>query len=415
MPTLVTFGKVSLVAAGIALSPLPALADDVVLRWNEVAVTATVTAAQGPLPQIRSLAIVHVAMHDAVNAITGEFATYRAVEDVPVDASPEAAAITAAHTVLVTLFPTQAATLDAARAATLLAEGLDETDPGIGVGAGVAAAILAIAAQDGANLAQFPYTAPGAGSPGVWVPVDARPPVLPGWGNNVPWVLKSGSQFRPDAPPALSSGRYARDLNEVADLGARTGSTRTPEQSDLARFWLASPTIIWNQVARQMIAARALDLSSTARTLALFYIAGADASIACWDAKYVYNYWRPFTAIRQADLDDNPKTIADPAWEIFLTHGQHPEYPSGHTTNSGAMAAALALVLGEDSGVPLVVSSPTNVGFVREWATPDEGVAEVVEARIYSGFHFRTADEVGVRLGRQVARFVVQHALRRVR
>jgi hypothetical protein len=145
---------------------------------------------------------------------------------------------------------------------------------------------------------------------------------------------------------------------------------------------------------------------------ALFYLAASDAGVACWDAKYTYNFWRPYTAIRQADTDDNSHTIADPAWEIFLTHGQHPEYPSGHTTNSGAMVAVLNLLFGADPGVALAVTSPTNVGFERAWATPGEGLAEVVEARIWSGFHFRTADEVGVRLGRQVAQFVYRHALR---
>jgi hypothetical protein len=264
-------------------------------------------------------------------------------------------------------------------------------------------------------MATFPYTAPGAGNPGVWVPVDARPAASPGWGNVVPWVLRSGSQFRPDGPPALDSGRYTRDFIEVWELGGKTGSTRSQLQSDIARFWLAAPAVLWNQVLRQILTARGPDLSTTARMFALFYLAASDAGVACWDAKYTYNFWRPYTAIRQADTDDNSHTIADPAWEIFLTHGQHPEYPSGHTTNSGAMVAVLNLLFGADPGVALAVTSPTNVGFERAWATPGEGLAEVVEARIWSGFHFRTADEVGVRLGRQVAQFVYRHALREKR
>jgi hypothetical protein len=401
--------------ASLVLAPLAARADDVVFTWNQVALGATGTASQGPLPQIRSMAIVQVAIHDAVNAITGDYETYRPVSDVPHHAAPEAAAIAAAHKVLSTLFPAQAATFDAARVASLAAEGLTEDDPGIDVGDGVAAAILAIAAADKSNLANFPYTAPGAGNPGVWVPVDARPPVAPGWGNVVPWVLQSGSQFRPDGPPALDSGRYARDFNEVWELGGKIGSIRSQLQSDIARFWLAAPAVLWNQALRQIAAARGLDLSEAARAFALVYLAASDAGIACWDAKYVYNYWRPYTAIRQADLDGNPATAVDPAWEIFLTHGQHPEYPSGHTTNSGAMVAALNLLFGDDPGVPLTITSPSNPGVVRNWATPDEGLAEVIEARIWSGFHFRTADEVGARLGRQVAQFVVHRALRRAR
>lgn len=405
----------AVVLAGLALAPQAARADDVVLTWNQVALTATVAAGQGPLPQIRSMAIVQLAVHDAVNAIAGDYETYRPVEDVPHHAAPEAAAIAAAHKALVTLFPAQAPTFDAARMASLAAEGLTEDDPGIDVGESAAATILAIAAADRANQANFPYTAPGAGNPGVWVPVDARPPVAPGWGNVVPWVLQSGSQFRPDAPPALDSGRYTRDFIEVAEFGAKTGSTRSQLQSDIARFWLAAPAVLWNQALRQIVVARGLDLAATARAFALVYVAASDAGIACWDAKYVYNFWRPYTAIRQADLDGNPATVADQDWEIFLTHGQHPEYPSGHTTNSGAMAAALVHVFGDDPGVPLSITSPNNPGFVRNWSTPGEGIAEVIEARIWSGFHFRTADEVGARLGRQVAQFVVHRVLREAR
>jgi hypothetical protein len=399
----------------VVLLPLDARADDVALTWNQVALDATVTANQGPLPQIRSMAILHLAVHDAVSGITGGYETYRPVGEVPHGASPEAAAIAAAHKVLVSLFVAQSTNLNGLRAASLAAEGLTEDDPGIDVGEAAAAAVLAIAAADKSNMANFPYAAPGAGHPGVWVPVDGRPAATPGWGKVVPWVLRSGSQFRPEGPPALDSGRYTRDFVEVWELGGKTGSTRSQLQSDIARFWLAAPAVLWNQVLRQILTSRGPDLAATARMFALFYLAASDAGIACWDAKYTYNFWRPYTAIRQADLDDNPRTIVDPAWEIFLTHGQHPEYPSGHTTNSGAMVAVLNLLFGADPGVALTVTSPTNVGFERTWATPGEGLAEVVEARIWSGFHFRTADEVGVRLGRQVAQFVYRHALREKR
>ena len=399
---------------GLLLLPPDARAD-VAFTWNQVALDATVTANQGPLPQIRSMAIVHLAMHDAVNGITGDYETYRPVVDVPHGASPEAAAIAAAHKVLVTLFGAQSASLNGLRTASLAAEGLTEDDPGIDVGEAAATAILAIAAADKSNLANFPYTAPGAGNPGVWVPVDGRAAASPGWGNVVPWVLRSGSQFRPEGPPALDSGRYTRDFLEVWELGGKSSSTRTELQSAIARFWLAAPAVLWNQVLRQILAARGPDLAATARMFALVYLAASDASIACWDAKYTYNFWRPYTAIRQAHTDDNPETIADSTWEIFLTHGQHPEYPSGHTTNSGAMVAMLNQLFGEDPGVPLIVTSPTNLDLERTWDTPSQGLAEVVEARIWSGFHFRTADEVGVRLGRQVAQFVFRHALREQR
>ena len=393
----------------------PAVASDAVLDWNQIALAATVTAGQGAVPQTRSMAIVHVAMHDAVNAITGQYRTYLSHTAPPVGADAEVAAIGAAHSALIRLFASSSAikdTVNAARAAALAARGLTDTDPSVAFGDRVGAAIFATRANDGAAQANFPYVAPGAGLPGVWVVVGTAPIVLPGWGNVRPWVLTSGSQFRPDAPPSLDSGRYARDYNEVRELGAVNSLVRTPEQTQIATFWTGSPSAIWNVVARQVIVGRNLDLSSTARALALMYLAASDSGIACWDAKYTYNFWRPITAIRNADVDGNDATVADPAWEpLFATH-QHPEYPSGHASNSGAMAGALALIFGDDPGVPIEATSATNPGFVRHWTTFSEGVQEVIEARIYSGFHYRTSDEVAARLGGKVARYVFNHALR---
>jgi hypothetical protein len=402
-----------IIAVGLLATPSSARAIDPVLEWNQVALAATVTAAQGPNPQTRSMAIVHVAVHDAVNSITGQYQTYLSLGPAPVGASPEAAVIGAAHRALITLFsaPSQVAIFDAARTASLAGHGLSESDPGVGWGETVAGLVLALRGTDGASAAQFAYSAPGAGNAGVWLPVGGAAPVLPGWGKVTPWVLRSASQFLPDEPPALDSGRYARDYNEVKDLGAATNTTRTAEQSDIARFWLASPSLIWSAAARQVVEARGLDLSSSARAFALVYLAGADAGIACWDAKYTYNFWRPFTAIRNGDADGNDDTVPDSGWVAFLTTPQHPEYPSGHATNSSAMAMMLALLFGDDPGVNLTITSPTNAGFVRHWTTFSEGLDEVIEARIYSGFHYRTSMETGARLGRQVARFVKNHAL----
>jgi hypothetical protein len=141
------------------------------------------------------------------------------------------------------------------------------------------------------------------------------------------------------------------------------------------------------------------------------YLAQSDAGIACWDAKYTYNFWRPQTAIRNGDLDGNDATVADPTWTPLFPVPQHPEYVSGHSTNSSAMANALAYLFGDDPGVSIVATSPTNPGFPRQWATFSQGVDEVIDARIYSGLHYRTSDETGARLGRQVAQFVVHHAI----
>lgn len=400
-----------MLAAIVSAIPALSAASEVVLEWNQIALAATVTAGQGPNPQTRTLAIVHVAMHDALNAITREYRLYSPRGAVPFGASPEAAVIAAAHRSLRELFTAQSATLDAARQASLAARALSETDPGIAIGESVAAAILARRAADGASLATFPYTAPGAGSPGAWVPVGGAAPVLPGWGQVTPWVIRKASQFKPGRPYPLESKLYAADYDEVRQIGARVGSTRTSTQSEMVRFWLATPSAIWNGVARQVIEARQLSDSSAAQVLAHMYLAAADAGIACWEAKYRLNYWRPFTAIRNGHLDDNHRTDADPAWEAFLTTPQHPEFPSGHSTNSGAMATVLMLAFGDKPGISIVATSPTNPAFPSTWTRFSEGIAEVVDARIYSGFHFRRANEAGALLGTRIANYIVKRSL----
>jgi hypothetical protein len=228
----------------LLLTATRVVANDAVMDWNRIALAATVTAGQGAVPQVRSMAIVQTSVHDAVNAITGEYATYLATGPVPSHASPEAAAIAAAHYALTRLFPLQAASLNTARAASLAAGGLSEGDPGIAVGEAAAAAILALRSSDGSAQAQFPYMATGAGNPGVWVAVGSPPVVLPGWGRVTPWVLRSGSQFRPDDPSSLDSERYARDYNEVKEVGSINSLIRTPEQTQIALFWNASPSAI---------------------------------------------------------------------------------------------------------------------------------------------------------------------------
>ena len=399
-------------ASSMCITSVPARAEDVVMEWNRIALAATVTAGEGPNPQARSMAIVHVSVHDSVNAMTHEYETYLRIPPGPRIGSPEAAAIASAHYALTHLFPSQAASLNGSRVASLAARGLSDTDPGIAFGETIAAAVLSRRSNDGAAQAQFAYTAPGTGTPGVWVAAGTAAPVVPGWGQVTPWVLRSGSQFRPDGPPALDSGRYTRDYNEVRDLGSLTSLIRTTEQTMIASFWRASPSVIWNTVARQVVDAHGLDLSARARVFALMYLATADAGIVCWDAKYVFNFWRPMSAIRNGDADGNDDTLGDPAWQPLFPTPQHPEYVSGHSTNSSAMATALSLLFGDDPGVLIVATSPTNAGFERRWSTFSEGVEEVIEARIYSGMHYRTSDEVGARLGRTVARFVVNHALR---
>jgi hypothetical protein len=291
----------------------------------------------------------------------------------------------------------------------LAAHGLSDDNPGIAFGESAAAAILAARANDNSAQAQYDYTVPGAGNPGVWTRINNAPALLPGWGNVTPFVMKSGDQFRPEAPPALDTEQYAKDYNEIKEIGKSDSLTRTALQSQIATFWRASPTAIWNPVLTQVLATHDLNLSSTARAYAIFYLAAADASIACWETKYVYNSWRPMLAIRAGDIDGNDATVGDPTWTPFVPTPPHPEYSSGHTTNSSAMASVLESLFGED---PEMTISVTLSGITRQWSTFDQAVGEVIDARVYSGIHFRTADEVGARQGRQVAHFVLTHALR---
>jgi hypothetical protein len=400
------------VVIGCSVASPAASTPDAVMEWNQIALAATVTAGQGPLPQIRSMAIVQIAVHDAVNAVTRDYETYLDIRRRWWGASEEAAAIAAAHHALVALFPAQAQALNDARAASLAARHLRTTDPGIRLGEAVADAILLRRSTDGAAQAQFPYTAPGAGSAGVWTPIGTAQALLPGWGNVTPWVLRRAAEFRPDAPPSLSGRRYTRDYNEIKEIGSLTSVTRTAEQTNIARFWLAPPSVIWNGVARRVIEARDLELSSKARTFALLYLVAADASIVCWDAKYAYNYWRPQNAIRGGDADGNDQTLGDPGWTPLFPTPPHPDYLSGHTTNSSAMATVLRELFGDRPGMPIVATSTTNVGFERQWESFTEGVDEVIDARIYSGIHFRTADEVGAWVGRDVAHHVMRRELR---
>jgi hypothetical protein len=401
-------------AAWLAGTPVQA-AESVVVDWNAIAITAAGASGQNSLLQERCFAITSVAVSDAVNGITRRYSRYASTLPPPAGGSPAAAAVGAAYRALSQLLPTQGLFLSTMLTQSLAKFGVSQADPGFAYGEAVADEIVALRAADGAAVAQFPYTAPNAGAPGVWVPTPPAfaPALLPGWGSVQPWVLASAAQFRPDDGPDLTSARYARDLNEVKDLGALASATRTADQTNIAKFWLASAALIWNPVLRQVVLDLGLDESEAARDFALLNVAGADARIACWDAKYAFNFWRPVTAIQHADEDGNPATDPDPAWTPLVATPNFPEFVSGHTAVSGAMSMVLRLLFDDDPGVPFTATSPTNPGFERHWATFSEGLREVIDARVYAGIHFRSSDERGARLGRQVGRCVVAHAFRR--
>jgi hypothetical protein len=399
----------TMILAGFA----PRADADVVTDWNVQLLK--VPSAVGP-PQARVLAIMHVAMHDAINSITGEYQTYRRPAQAPFGASPVAAGAAAAHRVLVTLLPaSMISDYDKALDDSIKEIPEPERTWGVNVGEDVASRLLAERSHDGFSVV-VPYT-PGSG-PGAWVPTPpaSLPALLPGFGQVVPFALHGGDQFRPDGPPSLTSEEYAADVNEVQRRGDVSGETlgyRSHAESATARFWLGNSIPIFMQIARQISLDRGLGLSENARFFALVSIAGVDAYIAAWDAKYTFNFWRPVTAIRQADLDGNPATIGDPAWLPLGTTPPFPDYVSGHTTYTGAFVHVLQSVFGKDSITFTVINLNVPADEQsRTYHSLGELSDEMIEARILAGIHFRTADVDGDRLGRQVAQFALTHVLR---
>lgn len=405
----------ALLSLAALLPPLTAKAD-AVGDWSAIASTVVVTnAARYPSAAIIDFAYVHAAIYDAVNAIDGRYSVFAVTPTTPAaGASPEAATAAAAYTILRTFFPTQWAFLDGVYAAYLagIPDGAAKTS-GVAVGSEVAAAFLASRSGDGRN-ASVPYVF-GSG-PGVYqlTPGAAPPPVSPA----VPWVaqmrpfaLESPSQFRAAGPPDLSSDQWATDFNEVKASGALTGSVRTPEQTEIGRFYVENPAVQVNRNIRGIAAAQGLQLPDSARFFAQTYVAAADSLIACWDSKYYFNFWRPVTAIRAADTDGNVATEPDPAWAPISNTPIHPEYPAAHGCLTSSLAHTLSDFFGTKKlnvtltstsvpGVPLATHTFTNT---------DDMIKEIIDARIYAGFHYRTSAVHGTVMGKKVAHWVSKH------
>jgi hypothetical protein len=339
-------------------------------------------------------------MYDAVNAIDGGARPYAVRPPVRRPASPDSAAIEAAYQVLLVEFPSQQSELDVAREQSL--SGFDEParSNGIAVGAAVARQLLEFRAADGRNDV-VPYT-PGSG-PGVWVPTPpgflaAAGPFL---ARVVPFTMRRPWQLRPEGPPALRSHRYAAEYNEVKALGQKESPTRTPEQTATATFWEPLTGTVWPASIRRVSSERGLDLPTGARFQAAAFAAFADALIACWDAKYHFNFWRPVTAIQQGDVDGNRYTSADPAWEPLFVTPNFPEYPSGHACATAAVAHVMEDFFPHDLVIP---ARNIRTGEERFYSRARDVVDELVEARMLMGIHFRTANEDGADIGRRVAR-----------
>ena len=388
-------------AALIALSVSASARADTVTDWNANAVNALVTTAgQSPTVSTVHLAMVHAAVYDAVNSIDERYEPYLVEVRARDWYSKDAAAATAAYRVLLGIVPTQEPSLTTLYNASLagIPAGAAK-DAGVRVGEVAAAAMLADRRNDGRGGA---YRFPAPASP----PVGQWRPVLPAFGNDPAAWIKDVRPFLirepydSPAPYPLTSRKYAREFDEVKAVGAASSATRTADQTDAARFWMEGPQP-WTRAARQLAIDRGLRSIDSARMFAMLYTTGADALISVWNGKAEYLFWRPITAIREAGQDDNPATEADTAWLPLIPTPPYPDQPSGLSGVSAAMGEALEQVFGHR--VRFSVSSLSS-GTTRSYRSFDEAVDEVVDARVWSGIHFRKADEDGAELGHEVAR-----------
>lgn len=376
---------------------------DVVLEWNTVALQTTGDAPFGLLGQARSLAICHVAMLEAIGATT------RALESLPGPeryAARQAALVAAAHHVLSQLHPAAVSVLDAARWASMarIPDG-SAKDAGVALGEQVADRVLARRAQDGsANaVAHVAVAAPGHWQP---TPPGFLPPLAPHWGSVTPFVLDRGDQFRPPPPPALDDAIFARDIAETKRVGAADSTVRAPDRSDVARFFAAPGPVFYNPAARQLAEARGLSLEENAGLFARLNSAMADALIACWEAKYHYDFWRPVTAIAAAA----PDAIAPAAsWTSFVLTPPFPSYPSGHACAGAAARVVLEHEFGPD-GFEVTLTSPAAPELRRSYHAWEEILDDVNDARVFGGVHYRFDQEQGGELGRAVGEYDEAHS-----
>jgi hypothetical protein len=398
--------------AAPAAGPPPA---DVVLQWNEVALQAIKTARTPPPLAARNLAMVHTAIYDAVNGITHTHQTYRVSVNPSGPTCLRTAAAIAAHRVLVSLYPGQVESFDTALDTSLEAiEDGEKKTAGARLGQQVAEDILAWRAGDKSDrpIAYTPRVAVGSWRP---TPPGYKAAMLPHWRYVTPFAMTSTRPFQPPAPPALDSEVYTRDFNEVKMLGARQSTVRTPEQTVIALFWddsegTVTPPGHWNRVAQAAARQRRLTLPETARLFALLNISLADAAILCWECKFQNAFWRPVTAIHEADRDGNPATLPDAEWMSLLTTPPFPSYTSGHSTFSGAAAAALIRFFGSDE-VPFTLVSDGTPDAPRTYRGFWQAAEEAGRSRIFGGIHYQFENREGLASGRALGEWVVANVL----
>jgi membrane-associated phospholipid phosphatase len=365
------------------------------MAWNSAFIAALRAETTPPSLAARNLAILHSAMYDAGKSTRGQ------------DAEEFVASVAAVHRVAVSLYPSRRATFDELlQSQSASVEKNAAVLAALALGEQAAATILKERSNDGSSTT-VPYIP--STEPGKWRRTAPyfRPPESPHWALVKPFALESPSQFRPAGPPPLSSTDWVNDFNLTKQLGGKNSAARTPDQTQAARFWsdfsyTSTPPGHWNEIAAVVARQRHLSLMETARLFALLNVALADAGIACWDAKYAYNSWRPVTAIRAAEADGHPETLPDPVWEPLLHTPAHPEYPSGHSTFSGAAAAILIHFFGTDN-IAFEIGSDALPGVTRSFQSFSQAAEEIGLSRIHGGIHFPSADRDGRKLGAAIA------------
>src|SRR3989449_1588889 len=380
----------------------------IVIAWNKelLHIVQTPGAQPATVHPTRSFAILHAAIYDAVVSITRDAPPYVFSVNASSTARPDAAAAQAGHDTLVALYPKWKAALDQQLANELagIPDGAGKQQ-GIQVGQAVAARLITIRANDGSSATLLPFV-PG-NQPGNYqlTPPKFVAPVFTNWGNVTPFVLNNAAQFRPGPPPAVTSQAAAQALNEVKSLGQNTSTTRTAEQTVIAKFWAGPPWNLWNEIAENAALAHHTNLETTARLFAVLNVSLADSTIAFYDAKYHYQLWRPITAIREANTAGNPAIVGDPTWTPLVVTALDPAYPAAHAVISADAATVLAAVFGNKDQIR--ATSDVLPGVVASYTSYSDVATEAGLSRIYAGNHTRIAVDAGNTLGNNVAQFVI--------
>ena len=397
-----------MVATALLVAPARA---DVVTDWNKTT-NDLVAKDIGNNPKLRTLAMVHVAISDAINTVQNRYTRVIATLPAAPGASVEAAAATAAWHILTQIYPKEKAKIEEAYATSLKAipEGPAKSE-GITLGMEVAKAVQADRATDGTSAPDTyrPHTTPGA-----YVPTTL--PLWEQYARAKPWVLKSADQFRPGPPPALSSAEWARDYNQVKSLGGTKSTARTPEQTEAVTFWEnVNFGPAWQAAARELSIKKELPLAECARLFALLNMSLANAYIVNWDAKYTYNFWRPITAIRNGDQDGNDATERDAGWTSFNPTPMHPEYPSQATINATIASAVLESVFGPVKAIPFTATDVRDAKRTRQFASLVDMAEEQKNVRVWGGVHYRFAIRASEEVGPKVAAYMIENTLKPVR